>query len=69
MTKIHESGLEVIIMSKKKQYDIKKGLNKFGVNAIIVILSGLIVVWQNDPKYIAMIPMIKLGLNWIKHRK
>ena len=49
-------------------YCWKKGLKKFGINALIVILSGLIVVWQDDVKYVGLIPVIKLGLNYLKHR-
>jgi len=58
-----------IIMTKTKSgYDLKIGLKKLAKDAIIVILSGLIVVWQEDPRYIALIPIIKFGLNYLNHK-
>ena len=52
----------------KTGYSLKIGLKKFAVDAAIVILSGLMVIWQEDPKYMVAIPVIKLAINWIKHR-
>lgn len=40
-----------------------KGLKSFG----IVLLTGLIVVWQNDPRYLALIPLVEMILNFVKH--
>lgn len=51
-----------------KKYDWKKTLNKFSHNLIVVLLSGLMVVWQEDPRYMILIPLIKAGLNWYKHK-
>ena len=53
----------------KMVWDYKIGLKKFGVDAGIVILSGLIVFWQDDVKFMAFIPLIKIGINYLKHRK
>jgi len=54
--------------SKKISFDWKimamKGLKSF----IIVLLTGLISIWQNDPKYLVLIPAIEMTLNYIKHR-
>lgn len=55
-------------MAKKQEYDWKKTAKKFGVDFGIVFLTGLISVWQNDPKYLVFIPVIKAVLNWLKHR-
>ena len=55
-------------MAKKEGFDWKIGGKKFLVNAAIVILSGLVVVWQEDAKYMALIPVIKMALNYIKHK-
>jgi len=56
-------------MAKKKVgYDWKKGMSKLGINSAIVVLSGLLVVWQNDPKYMILIPLIASGLNYFKHK-
>jgi hypothetical protein len=41
-----------------------KGLKSLAV----VICAGLISIWQNDPKYMALIPFIDMALNWLKHR-
>lgn len=41
---------------------------KIGIDAGIVILTGLVIVWQNDVKYIAVIPVLTGMLNWLKHR-
>jgi len=62
----YRTRLEVRIMAKG--FDWKIGGKKFLVNAAIVILSGLVVVWQEDAKYMALIPVIKMALNYIKHR-
>lgn len=63
-------------MSKKNiskrvvsNYDLRLGLKKVGVDLAIVLLSGLIVVWQNNAKYMALIPAIKFGLNYLKHKQ
>lgn len=42
---------------------------KLAINAGIVILAGLVVFWQEDPKYMALIPLAKAAENWLKHRK
>jgi hypothetical protein len=50
------------------KYDWKLTAKKFGWSALIVIVSGLIVYWQNDVKYIALIPFLTALLDWLKHR-
>jgi hypothetical protein len=42
----------------------KKGL----ISAGIVIGAGLISLWQNDAKFMALIPVVEMALNWLKHR-
>ena len=53
---------------KKLSFDWKimtiKGLKSF----TIVLLTGLIAIWQNDPKYLVLIPAIEMALNYLKHR-
>jgi len=39
------------------------------MSTAVVVVSGLIVVWQEDPKYMVLIPFLVAGLNWLKHRK
>ena len=50
-----------------KQFNWKIGGKKFLINALVVIASGLVVVWQEDARYMALIPAIKLGINYLKH--
>ena len=47
-------------------YDYKKGLRKLAVNVGVVLISGLLVVWQDDPKYVGIIPVAKWILNLLK---
>ena len=58
--------VEVKIM--EKGFDWKIAGKKFAVNACIVVLSGVLVVYQEDARFLALIPLIKLALNWLKHR-
>lgn len=56
------------IKVEKKGYDVKLGLKKFAKDVGIVFLSGLIVVWQENPVYMILIPLAKYGLNYLKHK-
>ncbi len=51
-----------------KTYDWKKTALKGLSSLIVVFLTGLISVWQNDPKYLVLIPVITMILNWLKNR-
>lgn len=42
-------------------------LKKFGLSACFVIISGLIALWQNNPKWMALIPVLETLRNMIKH--
>jgi len=44
---------------------VKKGL----ISAGIVFCAGLISVWQNDSTYLALIPLVEMALNLLKHIK
>ena len=55
-------------MVNKSKFDWKIAGKKFAMNALIVILSGMVVVWQDDAKYMVLIPVIKSALNYIKHK-
>jgi len=50
-------------------YDYKKGLKKFAVNTIIVLLSGVVVVYSDDVRWGGLIVLAKLGLNFLKHQE
>jgi len=59
--------LDFTFMMEKK-YDLKKTLKKGLISFLIVFLTGLISVWQNDPKYLVLIPVITMILNYLKNR-
>jgi len=47
----------------------KKTLGKVGRSSVIVIVAGLIAVWQNNPKYFYLIPILVGVLDYLKHKK
>ena len=53
----------------KKQYDIKKTLEKGGINLVVVLLSGVLVVYSNQLAALSLIPLVTMALNYLKHRK
>lgn len=53
---------------KKMGYDWRIAGKKLLWNAGIVILSGLVVVWQDDVKYMALVPAIQMALNYLKNK-
>jgi hypothetical protein len=59
----------VKVKIEKTGYDYKKGLLKLGKSALIVFLTGLVIVWQDDIKFVAIVPLIEYGLNYLKHSK
>ena len=50
-------------------YDYKKGLEKFARSGSIVLVAGLISVYSQDPKFLALIPILEVLLNFLKHNK
>ena len=48
-------------------YNWKKTAIKAGWSAAVVLLSGLIVVWQDDPKWLVLVPLVEAARNYIKH--
>ena len=60
--------VEIEVKKKKVKFDKKIAFIKFAKNVGIVLLSGLIVVWQDDAKYMVLIPLIKSGLNYLKYK-
>ena len=51
-----------------KKYDWKKTAKKGLISLGIVFLTGLVSIWQEDPKYLVLIPVITMILNWLKHK-
>jgi hypothetical protein len=42
-------------------------LKKFAISAAIVIITGLISIYQEDPKWLLLIPVLQTLLNYLKH--
>jgi len=53
--------------NEKKAYDWKKTAKKVGIDVAVVVLSGLIALWQNNPYYFALVPVLKAILDIVKH--
>ena len=67
---IHDKIVEVkIVVAKTQGYDIKKGLKKLAWYCAEAVITGLVVLWQDDVRFIALVPIIEVVHNWIKHRK
>jgi hypothetical protein len=52
----------------KKQYDWKITAQKIMRSAIIVLLTGILVVYSEEPKLLVLIPLIEGALNYLKHK-
>ena len=64
---VHEKTMEVKLVAIKG-YDWKKGLKKliwYGAEALI---AGVIVIWADDVRFVALIPIAEVIHNWIKHQ-
>jgi hypothetical protein len=57
------------MVNKKMNYDWKITIKKGLVSLSIVLISGFISVYANEPKYLVLIPIAEMALNWLKHRK
>lgn len=49
-------------------YDYKKTIIKGVKYAAICGLTGFITMYDGDPKYAAIIPLVMMGLNYLKHK-
>lgn len=49
-------------------WDWKIGGKKLLINIAIVLVSGFITVYQDNPAYLALIPLAQLVLNFLKNR-
>jgi len=49
-------------------FDWKKTAWKVGRSALIIFLSGVFVVYQDNPTWLALVPVVEGTLNWLKHR-
>ena len=60
--------VEVTKMSDVKGYDWKKTAVKLGKSALIVFLTGIVVVFTEDPRYLCLVPLAEATLNYLKHK-
>lgn len=49
-------------------YEWKKTAGKFLIIAGEVVVSGLIVYFTDNSLFLAAIPLLEAGRNWLKHR-
>ena len=52
----------------KNKYNWKKTVQKGLKSLGIVFITGLIVVWQEDPRFLVLVPLAEMTLNWMKHK-
>lgn len=64
-SKYESNKLEVSIMGTKFNWGI--WAKKLGWNALFALITGLIVIWQDDARFIALLPILKAAENYIKH--
>lgn len=48
--------------------DWKIWSKKFGMGLALAIVTGLLVMWQSDPRYIVIMPVLLAIQNYLKHR-
>ena len=49
-------------------YKIKKGLEKVAWGLLYAVITGALVIWQDDPKYVAIIPILMWVQNYVRHK-
>ena len=55
-------------MVEKTGYDWKKTAVKIGWVLLSMLVAGAITMWQNDPKYMVLVPILLALQDYIKHR-
>lgn len=58
----------MIKINISKDFDWKITLNKVLKSSIIVILSGILAVYSEQPEFLALIPVVEGLLNYLKHK-
>ena len=54
---------------KSSGYNYWKTIKKGLLYGAVALVTGLTVMWQDDVKYVALVPVLTMVLNWLKHRK
>jgi hypothetical protein len=50
------------------KYDYKITIKKIARSAAIVLLTGILAVYAEEPLVLALIPLIEGALNYLKHK-
>jgi uncharacterized membrane protein len=61
-------GEEEMNMVWKKKFDWKITAKKVLRSAAIVLLTGILAVYSEEPLVLVLIPLIEGVLNWLKHK-
>lgn len=55
-------------ITNKKEYDWKITAKKVLKSAVIVVLTGILAVYSEEPAVLVFIPLIEGALNYLKHK-
>lgn len=50
------------------KFDYKKTLEKGAWGLLYALVTGLLVMWQDNAAYAAVLPLLMMAQNYIKHR-
>lgn len=51
-----------------QKFDIKKTLVKGAWGIGYALVTGLLVIWQEDPKFVMVLPALMMLQNYLKHK-
>lgn len=60
--------LNIKILGDESGFSWKIFFKKLGLNLAITLVTGAIVIWQEDPAYIVLVPALQAILNYLKNR-
>jgi hypothetical protein len=55
-------------MRRNTEFNWKLTLKKAVLSAVLVFIAGLIAYMEQEPLYLALVPIVEAGRNYIKHR-
>jgi hypothetical protein len=58
----------MVIKKQIAKFDWKITAKKVGIESAKVIVAGLLVLWQDDVRFLAIIPLLKGIENWLKNK-
>lgn len=66
-SKYNHNRLEVVVMPKKG-FDWKIWGKKSGIYLLYAVVTGFVCIWQEDPKFVVIMPLLLSLQNFIKHK-